>query len=136
MAEYLSMTGRLYLTRRSRFSDRFVKALDSLSAATIAEVISRLTKDPRQAAAIANSWAFFVSCIKEPAATTLMLLKMDFVRIVSSHEHFVILNLPFGPPHSIPSSTSSSSIGLSCGTGSSTLQLQPLSPESISITSR
>ncbi|VDL66251.1 unnamed protein product [Nippostrongylus brasiliensis] len=65
-----------------------------------------------------------------------MLLKMDFVRIVSSHEHFVILNLPFGPPHSIPSSTSSSSIGLSCGTGSSTLQLQPLSPESISITSR
>uniref|UniRef100_A0A8L8KVX2 HECT-type E3 ubiquitin transferase n=1 Tax=Heligmosomoides polygyrus TaxID=6339 RepID=A0A8L8KVX2_HELPZ len=148
MAEYLSMTGRLYLTRRSRFSDRFVKALDSLSAATIAEVITRLGKDPRQAIryATAGSLPFGrsrsrsedcrYSCIGEPAATTLMLLKMDFVRIVSSHEHFVILNLPFGPPHSAPSSTSSSSIGLSSGTGSSTLQLQPLSPESISITSR
>ncbi|KAK6060204.1 hypothetical protein COOONC_02136 [Cooperia oncophora] len=61
MAEYLSMTGRLYLTRRSRFSERFVKALDSLSCATIAEVVTRLNKDPRQAVAIANSWAFFVS---------------------------------------------------------------------------
>ncbi|KAK6012373.1 hypothetical protein OSTOST_22481, partial [Ostertagia ostertagi] len=60
MAEYLSMTGRLYLTRRSRFSERFVKALDSLSCATIAEVVTRLNKDPRQAVAIANSWAFFV----------------------------------------------------------------------------
>ncbi|EYC06394.1 hypothetical protein Y032_0076g1034 [Ancylostoma ceylanicum] len=161
MAEYLSMTGRLYLTRRSRFSERFIRALDSLSAATISEVITRLTKDPRQATSIANSWAFFVrdafslmdrsyvmglvrdfnrdisakiSCIGEPAATTLMLLKLDFVRIVSSHEHFVILNLPFGPPLSIPTSTSSSSLGMS--TGSSTVQLQAPSPECVSITSR
>nr|CDJ83685.1 Dedicator of cytokinesis domain containing protein [Haemonchus contortus] len=162
MAEYLSMTGRLYLTRRSRFSERFVKALDSLSCATIAEVVTRLNKDPRQAVAIANSWAFFVrdafslmdrsyvmglvrdfnrdishriSCIGEPAATTLMLLKLDFVRIVSSHEHFVILNLPFGPPHSVPTSTSSSSICISTGTGSSVTQMA-LSPESVSISSR
>ncbi|KIH44583.1 hypothetical protein ANCDUO_25391 [Ancylostoma duodenale] len=161
MAEYLSMTGRLYLTRRSRFSERFIRALDSLSAATVSEVITRLTKDPRQATSIANSWAFFVrdafslmdrsyvmglvrdfnrdisakiSCIGEPAATTLMLLKLDFVRIVSSHEHFVILNLPFGPPLSIPTSTSSSSLGMS--TGSSTVQLQAPSPECVSITSR
>ncbi|KJH41274.1 dedicator of cytokinesis [Dictyocaulus viviparus] len=163
MAEYLSMTGRLYLTRRSRFSERFVRELDSLSAAAIAEVVTRLPKDPRQATAIANSWAFFVrdafslmdrsyvmglvrdfnrdisskiSCIGEPAATTLMLLKLDFVRIVSSHEHYVILNLPFGPPHSVPTSSSSSSLGVYSIGGVSALQLQPLSPESVSITSR
>ncbi|KAE9412198.1 hypothetical protein Angca_003835, partial [Angiostrongylus cantonensis] len=138
MAEYLSMTGRLYLTRRSRFSERFIKEVEALSAATIAEVVTRLTKDPRQANALANSWAFFVrdafsfmdrtyvmglvrdfnrdvsskiSCIGEPAATTLMLLKLDFMRIVSSHEHFVILNLPLGPLHSVPTSSSSSSLG-------------------------
>ncbi|CAJ0607791.1 unnamed protein product [Cylicocyclus nassatus] len=160
MAEYLSMTGRLYLTRRSRFSERFIKALDSLSAATISEVVTRLIKDPRQATSIANSWAFFVrdafslmdrsyvmglvrdfnrdisskiSCVSEPAATTLMLLKLDFIRIVSSHEHFVILNLPFGPPLSIPTSSSSSSLGMSIG--STTTPLAP-SPECVSITSR
>ncbi|KAK6028421.1 hypothetical protein OSTOST_05532 [Ostertagia ostertagi] len=76
-----------------------------------------------------------ISCIGEPAATTLMLLKLDFVRIVSSHEHFVILNLPFGPPHSVPTSTSSSSICISSGTGSSVTQMA-LSPESGSISSR
>lgn len=41
MAEYLSMTGRLYLVRRSRFSERFVKNLDSLSAAISVEVRGR-----------------------------------------------------------------------------------------------
>ncbi|EPB66156.1 dedicator of cytokinesis [Ancylostoma ceylanicum] len=45
MAEYLSMTGRLYLTRRSRFSERFIRALDSLSAATISEVANVFLTD-------------------------------------------------------------------------------------------
>ena len=37
------------------------------------------------------------SSVSDPHASTLMLLKLDFVRIVSSHEHFVALNLPYGP---------------------------------------
>lgn len=30
--------------------------------------------------------------------TTLMLLRLDFLRIICSHEHFYPLNLPFGTP--------------------------------------
>ncbi|ETN73560.1 hypothetical protein NECAME_13472 [Necator americanus] len=75
-----------------------------------------------------------IGCVGEPSATTLMLLKLDFIRIVSSHEHFVILNLPFGPPLSIPTSTSSSSLGMSIG--SLSVQPQAPSPECVSITSR
>src|SRR5690349_10443495 len=120
MAEYLSMTGRLYLVRRSRFSERFIKNLDSLSAAISVEVVTRLNKGPFQAQSVANSWAFFlrdafsimdrsyvmglvrdfnqtislkICSATEANISSLMLLKQDFMRIVCSHEHFVIMNV-------------------------------------------
>ncbi|XP_078656490.1 dedicator of cytokinesis protein 7-like isoform X1 [Branchiostoma floridae x Branchiostoma belcheri] len=37
-------------------------------------------------------------------ATTLTTLKLEFLRIICSHEHFVVLNLPFVAPASRPSS--------------------------------
>jgi hypothetical protein len=40
-------------------------------------------------------------------ATSLILLKLDFIRIVCSHEHYFPLNLPFGTPLT-PSGNSSS----------------------------
>lgn len=54
-------------------------------------------------------------------ASSLISLKLDFLRIVCSHEHYVALNLPFGttltpsapssPSPSISSSTSQTSTG-------------------------
>ena len=31
-------------------------------------------------------------------ATSLLLLRLDFIRVLCSHEHFFPLNLPFGTP--------------------------------------
>ena len=56
--------------------------------------------------------------------TSLMLLRLDFLRIVCSHEHFLPLNLPFGTPltpasgHHSPTSSVSSRSSI---TSSSTL---------------
>lgn len=33
-----------------------------------------------------------------PDATILMMLRLDFLRILCSHEHYFALNLPFGTP--------------------------------------
>ncbi|VDM49940.1 unnamed protein product [Toxocara canis] len=123
MAEYLSLSNRLYLPRKLRFGETFIQDLNALSQAMISEVVRRTSKDPRQSQSINASWAFFLrdsfslmdrsfvmNLVKqynrelaakivvatEPCTTTLMLLKLDFVRIISSHEHFVVLNLPLG----------------------------------------
>ncbi|CAI4226264.1 unnamed protein product [Auanema sp. JU1783] len=156
MAEYLSNTGRLYLVRRSRFAEKYLKLLESLSNAVLADMNNRLQKDARQAFSLAHSWAFFLrdafslmdrtfimKLVKEfvqdvtskilnttdSLSSTLMLIKLDFIRIICSHEHFVILNLPFAPT-SLSTSTSSSSVGLT------STQLQPPSPGASSLSSR
>lgn len=56
--------------------------------------------------------------------TSLMLLKLEFLRIVCAHEHYVMLNLPLGlgltpsascsPSPSIASSTSQTSFTSTC----------------------
>lgn len=48
MAEYLSLSNRLYLPRKLRFSEAFIQDLDALSQAIVSEVIQRASKDPRQ----------------------------------------------------------------------------------------
>lgn len=123
MAEYLNITNRLYLPRKLHFSEGFIQNLNALSYSLIGEVIQRLSKDPRQSQCISASWAFFLrDCftlmdrsyvmklvkeynqeltskmtnLTESSAMNLILLKLDFMRIISSHEHFIVLNLPFG----------------------------------------
>ena len=55
-------------------------------------------------------------------ATSLVMLKLEFMRVVCSHEHFITLNLPFGTPltPSAPSSptpsVASSTSQVSCST--------------------
>lgn len=48
MAEFLSMTGRLYVSRRARFSGKFIRAFEALSAATLQEVRSVCNSSPRR----------------------------------------------------------------------------------------
>ncbi|VDM97928.1 unnamed protein product [Thelazia callipaeda] len=105
MAEYLFLSNRLYLPRKLRFSEIFIKNLNGLSQAIISEVIQRISKDPKQSQSISTSWAFFLrdclSLMDRTCSTdsllvsTFMLIKLDFLRIVASHEHFIVLNLPF-----------------------------------------
>lgn len=48
MAEYLSLSNRLYLPRKLRFGDTFIQDLNALSQAMVGEVVKRTSKDPRQ----------------------------------------------------------------------------------------
>lgn len=56
-------------------------------------------------------------------ATSLFTLKLDFLRIVCSHEHFVTLNLPLGIPltPSAPSSPSPSTTSSASFSSNSTM---------------
>ncbi|EJW73433.1 hypothetical protein WUBG_15661, partial [Wuchereria bancrofti] len=180
MAEHLSLSNRLYLPRKLRFSEAFIQDLNALSQAIINEVIQRTSKDPRQSQSISTSWAYFLRdcfslmdrtfvmtligefnreiAIKIGNSTelcivpTLMLIKLDFLRIIASHEHFVVLNLPFGSSnlqsmstshsggsfHSAASAFSSSSEGsanLSVSLHHSSSQIQPSSPGNSSVSS-
>ncbi|KAF8364379.1 hypothetical protein PRIPAC_91302 [Pristionchus pacificus] len=123
MAEFLSMTGRLFLPRKSRFSDRFCRSLASLSEMITNEVINDCKSQCRVkqtlSTTLTSSWAFFLrdslslmdrsfvfkliahfnrELIREINSTTKAteptLLKLNFLRIISSHEHFILLNLP------------------------------------------
>uniref|UniRef100_A0A914X6L0 Dedicator of cytokinesis protein 7 n=1 Tax=Plectus sambesii TaxID=2011161 RepID=A0A914X6L0_9BILA len=162
MAEYLASANRLYLPRKLRFSDQFVDDVTSLCAALTSEVVSRAGKDPRQAHSINSSLAFFLrdafslmdrsyvmSLVKSynkqltakivslpESACTLMLLKLDFVRIIGSHEHSVVLNLPFGigmlPPNpqlQPPSPSSSLSSRSTAGDSHGSIGAAELTPD-------
>uniref|UniRef100_A0A158Q851 Dedicator of cytokinesis protein 6 n=1 Tax=Elaeophora elaphi TaxID=1147741 RepID=A0A158Q851_9BILA len=180
MAEYLSLSNRLYLPRKLRFSEAFIQDLNALSQAIVSEVIQRISKDPRQSQSISTSWAYFLrdcfslmdrtfvmtlirefnreiaakigNCTELCVVPTLMLIKLDFLRIIASHEHFVVLNLPFGSgnlqgmstSHSGGSFHSAASAFSSSSEGSTNLSIslhhssshQPSSPGNSSISSR
>ncbi|CAG9532753.1 unnamed protein product [Cercopithifilaria johnstoni] len=136
MAEYLSLSNRLYLPRKLRFSEAFIQDLNALSQAIVSEVIQRISKDPRQSQSISTSWAYFLrdclslmdrsfvitlirefnreiaakigNCTELRVVPALMLIKLDFLRIIASHEHFIVLNLPFGSGNPQGMSTSHS----------------------------
>lgn len=59
----------------------------------------------------------FFSETSDPLQTTLMTMKMSFLRVVCFHEHFLVLNLPFDLPP-LNKSTNFSSATTSAGTGS------------------
>ncbi|TKR95511.1 hypothetical protein L596_009672 [Steinernema carpocapsae] len=136
MAEYLSVSNRMFLPRKLRFRDCFIKDLNKLAQLIVHEILEPTGKGKGSAAQINLSYAFFlrdcfsladrsyvmtlvkqynrdlsakISSIGEPLSTSLMLLKMDFMRVVCSHEHFVMLNIPFGLGSSLTHSLSTAS---------------------------
>ncbi|GMT14434.1 hypothetical protein PFISCL1PPCAC_5731, partial [Pristionchus fissidentatus] len=131
MAEFLSMTGRLFLPRKSRFSHRLCRSLASLSEMMTSEVIRQCCVNHRVSSSLTSSWAFFLrdslslidrsfafklishfnrELIREinqsDSSTSLVLLKLDFLRIIFSHEHFILLNLPNINTGGMPSTAS------------------------------
>lgn len=54
MAEYLSLSNRLYLPRKLRFGSSYIQNLNALSQAIISEIFQRALKDERQVGVLEN----------------------------------------------------------------------------------
>uniref|UniRef100_A0A8C7Z5X1 Dedicator of cytokinesis 6 n=1 Tax=Oryzias sinensis TaxID=183150 RepID=A0A8C7Z5X1_9TELE len=135
MAHHLFLTSKLETPRRQRFPDRFVDDIAALVCAVSADIASRYHKDVELVERLNSSLAFFLNDLlslldrgfvfnlirtyhKQIAnklqtaqnPSSLNALRIDFTRIICSHEHYVILNLPcstLSPPASPSPSTSS-----------------------------
>ncbi|XP_052686724.1 dedicator of cytokinesis protein 7-like isoform X4 [Crassostrea angulata] len=124
MAEHLNKTQKLDTPRQMRFNDKpFVEDIEALMNLVNKEVTDKYIKEPQIIRSLNISLGFFLhdllsfmdrgfvfnlianycGAIAEKIqtlsdSTTLMLLRLDFLRIVCSHEHYFPLNLPFGTP--------------------------------------
>ncbi|XP_076463063.1 dedicator of cytokinesis protein 7-like isoform X1 [Babylonia areolata] len=151
MGEHLSQTDKLCAPRQMRFPDHFIDDISALVNMLIKDITDRYIKEPPLIKSLNTSLAFFLhdllslmdrgfvfqlirQYIKKMSlkicqlsdATSLLLLRLDFVRILCSHEHFFPLNLPFGTPltpsgMNSPTSSISSAASHSSYTSTSTL---------------
>ncbi|XP_068675223.1 dedicator of cytokinesis protein 7-like [Montipora foliosa] len=134
MAQHLENTDKFFWTRKSRFPEQFLGDIRAMVNSTVYEIITKF-EDLSRAQRLNSSLAFFLYDLfslvdrgfvfelvrhycKEmlyqgtivPEASQ---LRLEFLRIVCSHEHYVTLNLPFpcplypSPPHSPTNSVSS-----------------------------
>ncbi|XP_036426096.1 dedicator of cytokinesis protein 7 isoform X13 [Colossoma macropomum] len=137
---HLYFTDRLESPRKNRFPERFMDDITALVSTIAGDIVSRFQKDLELVERLNASLAFFLndllsvmdrgfvfSLIKtywKQVSTklyalqnpTLESLRLDFLRIVCSHEHYVTLNLPCSlltppasPSPSVSSATSQSS---------------------------
>ncbi|XP_056642383.1 dedicator of cytokinesis protein 7 [Diorhabda sublineata] len=122
MVEHLSHTRFLDAPRKIRFSEQFLDDISTLVHTVTAELISHSTSETRKAHKLNAALAFFFfdllsiadrgwvfqqlrSYNKQLQAkiasiqdSVLVELKLEFARIICSHEHYVALNLPFASP--------------------------------------
>ncbi|KAK2497729.1 hypothetical protein MC885_014480 [Smutsia gigantea] len=141
MALHLLLGQRLDTPRKLRFPGRFLDDITALVGSVGLEVITRVHKDTELAERLNASLAFFLSDLlslvdrgfvfslvrahykqvatrlqSAPNPAALLLLRVDFTRVLCSHEHYVTLNLPCcpvsppaSPSPSVSSTTSQSS---------------------------
>uniref|UniRef100_A0A673LEB2 Dedicator of cytokinesis protein 7-like n=1 Tax=Sinocyclocheilus rhinocerous TaxID=307959 RepID=A0A673LEB2_9TELE len=130
MSHHLFLSSRLDMPRRQRFPDRFVDDIAALVCAISADianfmVVNTLFYDCLLLGFVFNLIRSYYKQINNKLHTaqspsSLTALRMDFIRIVCSHEHYVTLNLPcatLSPPASpspSTSSTTSQSSAFSC----------------------
>ncbi|XP_058259678.1 dedicator of cytokinesis protein 7 isoform X16 [Hemibagrus wyckioides] len=137
---HLYFTDRLESPRKNRFPERFMDDITALVSTIAGDIVSRFQKDLELVERLNTSLAFFLNdllsvmdrgfvfCLiktywKQVSSKlyalqnpTLESLRLDFLRIVCSHEHYVTLNLPCSlltppasPSPSVSSATSQSS---------------------------
>ncbi|XP_073227641.1 dedicator of cytokinesis protein 7-like isoform X3 [Porites lutea] len=119
MAQYLENTDKFFWIRKTRFPDQFLGDIRAMVNSTVAEIIAKL-ENVSLAQRLNSSLAFFLydlfslvdrgfvfelvrhyckemlyQATIDPAASQ---LRLEFLRIVCSHEHYVTLNLPFPTP--------------------------------------
>uniref|UniRef100_A0A8I6ANH8 Dedicator of cytokinesis 6 n=1 Tax=Rattus norvegicus TaxID=10116 RepID=A0A8I6ANH8_RAT len=155
MELHLLLGQRLDTPRKLRFPGRFLDDIAALVASVGLEVITRVHKDMELAERLNASLAFFLSDLlsiadrgyifslvrahykqvatrlqSAPNPAALLTLRMDFTRILCSHEHYVTLNLPCCPlsPPASPSPSVSSTTSQS-----STFSSQAPDPKVISM---
>uniref|UniRef100_A0A670ZWL9 Dedicator of cytokinesis protein 7 n=1 Tax=Pseudonaja textilis TaxID=8673 RepID=A0A670ZWL9_PSETE len=143
IVHHLYFADKLDAPRKNRFPERFMDDISALVSTIASDIVSRFQKvmeDTEMIERLNTSLAFFLndllsvmdrgfvfSLVKTyykqvssklyslPIPSTLVSLRLDFLRIVCSHEHYVTLNLPCSlltPPAS-PSPSVSSSSGFS-----------------------
>uniref|UniRef100_A0A8C6Y5G6 Dedicator of cytokinesis 7 n=1 Tax=Naja naja TaxID=35670 RepID=A0A8C6Y5G6_NAJNA len=143
IVHHLYFADKLDAPRKNRFPERFMDDIAALVSTIASDIVSRFQKvmeDTEMIERLNTSLAFFLndllsvmdrgfvfSLVKTyykqvssklyslPIPSTLVSLRLDFLRIVCSHEHYVTLNLPCSlltPPAS-PSPSVSSSSGFS-----------------------
>ncbi|XP_029084059.1 dedicator of cytokinesis protein 7 isoform X7 [Monodon monoceros] len=141
MVHHLYFNDKLDAPRKSRFPERFMDDIAALVSTIASDIVSRFQKDTEMVERLNTSLAFFLNdllsvmdrgfvfsliktCYKQvssklyslPTPSVLVSLRLDFLRIISSHEHYVTLNLPCSlltppasPSPSVSSATSQSS---------------------------
>lgn len=149
MATMLSEMKALESPRKSRFSHQFCDDAATLVAGLTSEAIALSGKDPKASSNIISSLGNFLSdlfslmdrgfvlslvrttccslwdsSVHIPDAVSVLALKLDLVRTVCSHEHYVPLNLPFGTGYT----SGSAPVSPSPSTGSSGSLISTLVP--------
>uniref|UniRef100_A0A8C2TPR9 Dedicator of cytokinesis 7 n=1 Tax=Coturnix japonica TaxID=93934 RepID=A0A8C2TPR9_COTJA len=140
MVHHLYFADKLDASRKNRFPERFMDDVNALVSTIAGDIVSRFQKDTEMVERLNTSLAFFLNdllsvmdrgfvfgliktCYKQVSSklysltnpSNLVSLRLDFLRIICSHEHYVTLNLPCSlltPPAS-PSPSVSSSSGFS-----------------------
>uniref|UniRef100_A0A7M4EUY4 Dedicator of cytokinesis 7 n=1 Tax=Crocodylus porosus TaxID=8502 RepID=A0A7M4EUY4_CROPO len=141
MVHHLYFADKLDAPRKNRFPERFMDDIAALVSTIASDIVSRFQKDTEMVERLNTSLAFFLhdllsimdrgfvfSLVKAyykqissklysvPNPSNLVSLRLDFLRIICSHEHYVTLNLPCSlltppasPSPSVSSATSQSS---------------------------
>uniref|UniRef100_A0A669CS54 Dedicator of cytokinesis 8 n=1 Tax=Oreochromis niloticus TaxID=8128 RepID=A0A669CS54_ORENI len=151
MAQHVSQLDKYNIPRRSRFSDRFKDDITTIVSVVTAEIGTILVKQQKveQAEKVNISLAFFLYDLmslmdrgfvfhlmsaKSVSMPTLISMRLEFLRILCSHEHYLNLSLFFSSPASAPASPCPSISSQSSGSCSfqeqqRILALFELSPE-------
>ncbi|XP_071435974.1 dedicator of cytokinesis protein 8 isoform X2 [Pithys albifrons albifrons] len=133
MAQYVHNIEKQDNPRRSRFSDRFMDDITTIVSVVTSEIAALLVKPPKeseQAEKINISLAFFLYDLlslmdrgfvfnlikhycnqlsnKLNSLSTLISMRLEFLRILCSHEHYLNLNFFFMASASAPASPSPS----------------------------
>ncbi|XP_048483220.1 dedicator of cytokinesis protein 7 [Plutella xylostella] len=139
MVEYLSWSGARAAARKARFPDHYTDDVTTLVNNVTAEIIAKYEKNSRLTQSLNNSLAFFLFDLLSiadrgwvlaltrgyckqvaakiaslPDAVVLVHYKLNFMRIICSHEHLVPLSLPPAPRSRPPSPLSSRVSASSC----------------------
>uniref|UniRef100_A0A8C7RWB6 Dedicator of cytokinesis 8 n=1 Tax=Oncorhynchus mykiss TaxID=8022 RepID=A0A8C7RWB6_ONCMY len=129
MAQHVSQLEKQDVPRRSRFSDRFkddIATIVSVVTAEIGTILVKQQKEMEQAEKVNISLAFFLYDLlslmdrgfvftlvknycnqmsaKSISMPTMISIRLEFLRILCSHEHYLNLSLYFSSPASAPAS--------------------------------
>ncbi|XP_063795282.1 dedicator of cytokinesis protein 7 isoform X10 [Pseudophryne corroboree] len=142
MVHHLYFADKMDSPRKHRFPERFMDDITALVSTMANDIVTRFQKDTEMVERLNVSLAFFLndllsvmdrgfvfSLVKAyfkqvssklhllPNPSTLVSLRLDFLRIICSHEHYVTLNLPCSllTPPSSPSPSVSSATSQSSG---------------------